>query len=257
MNADTRGPEAAIVTGDAYDAQLARRSSDRIARAAFRQLVAALAPPGASVLDFGAGTGLDAVWYAQHGFKVRAFEPDPRMCAAFATRCRPWLDCGVVTLEEGGYEEFLARSAGAGAADVITANFAPLNLVPELPRLFAHLHVRCARGGRVLASVLNPWYPGDLRYGWWWRKLLPLVLSGRFAVPGASGPILRRNLAAYGRDCQPYFALRGAFPGRAFRKSGGLPQPPPFALACFATRYLFLLFEWQDPAASHADSGLT
>jgi hypothetical protein len=54
----------AIVTGADYVKQITALESDRRARAAFHDLVLRVAPPGAALLDFGAGTGMDARFYA-------------------------------------------------------------------------------------------------------------------------------------------------------------------------------------------------
>jgi hypothetical protein len=48
--------------------------------------------------------------------------------------------------------------------------------------------------GRLLVSILNPWFVGDARYGWWWRGLPSLLRSGGYSVPGAQAPIQRRSI---------------------------------------------------------------
>jgi hypothetical protein len=55
-------------------------------------------------------------------------------------------------------------------ADLVTSNFAPLNLIDALPELFAKFHALTAPNGRVLASVLSPNFLGDLKYRWWWQN---------------------------------------------------------------------------------------
>src|SRR6202007_795880 len=76
-----------LITGAEYVAQITARASDRRARSAFQQLVLRLLPAGATLLDFGCGTGLDALFYAQHGYRVFAYDVDARMRAYFATAC--------------------------------------------------------------------------------------------------------------------------------------------------------------------------
>jgi len=45
---------------------------------------------------------------------------------------------------------------GVRGVDLITSNFAPLNLIEDLPELFEKFHALTGPGGRVLASVLSP-----------------------------------------------------------------------------------------------------
>jgi 2-polyprenyl-3-methyl-5-hydroxy-6-metoxy-1,4-benzoquinol methylase len=65
-----------IVTGAEYVEQITAGESDRRARAAFRDLVLSIAQPGATLFDFGCGTGMDARFYAERGFRVLAYDVD-------------------------------------------------------------------------------------------------------------------------------------------------------------------------------------
>ncbi len=239
-----------IVTGAEYVEQITARASDRRARAAFHDLVLELALPGATLFDFGAGTGMDARFYAERGFAVRAYDVDPAMCEHFMAHCRQLMAEGRVTLESGPYREFLARPGldGGRGVDLITANFAPLNLIENLQELFAKFHALTAPDGKVLASVLSPYFLGDLRYGWWWRNLPSLVQAGRFSVPGAQAPIVRRRLADFAAQSTPYFTLHSAYRGlpavggraaRGIEVSGGARGAWLRLTTC---RFMFLLF---------------
>src|SRR5580692_6878217 len=121
----------AIVTGEAYFRAITEKASDRRARAAFQQLVMRIARPGARLFDFGAGPGIDARLYAEHGFSVAAYDADPEMRAFFSRYCQDLMDSGLIVLEQGDYREFLTGMsiAAGGGFDLITSNFAPLNLV--------------------------------------------------------------------------------------------------------------------------------
>lgn len=234
-----------LVTGAQYVAQITARASDRRARTAFQQLVLQLLPAGATLLDFGCGTGLDALFYAQHGYRVLAYDVDARMRAYFAAECAAPLAAGCITLEEGSYEEFLVPKAQLRRVALVTANFAPLSLIGDLAQLFAALHARTLPGARLLASVLNPYFLGDLRYGWWWRNLPVLLGDGHFAVRGAQADIHRRQLRDFAAQCAPYFTLQQVFRGLASRR-GAAPRAGLYGrrvswqlLTC---RFLFLLF---------------
>ncbi len=217
--------------GAEYAAAITARESDRRARAAFRELVLRLAPPGAALLDFGAGAGLDARYFAERGFRVRAYDNDPRMCEFLARHCRDLIASGAIALETGSYADFLAGAPAPpeGPLDVVTANFAPLNLIAHLPALFARLHALTGPQASIIASVLNPFFIGDARYGWWWRNLPRLWRTGRYALPGAQGEILRRTAADFAGQCAPWFSLE-----RRHRGGG---------------RFIFLVFRRNPPAA--------
>ncbi len=219
------GDAGRIVTGEQYVEQITALESDRRARAAFQDLVSRIVSPGAMLFDFGSGTGIDARFYAQRGFAVTAYDVDPQMRDYFAAHCRDLIDADRVILEGGNYREFLARkNAGGLSADLVTSNFAPLNLIDDLPELFAKFHAITGPHGRVLASVLSPYFIGDLRYRWWWGNLPRLWRDGRYSVQGAQAPIIRRRLANFAEQSRPYFTLE-----RVFRVS--------------RCRFMFLLFE--------------
>jgi SAM-dependent methyltransferase len=242
-----------LVTGAEYVEQINALESDRRARAAFRDLVVRIAPPGATLFDFGCGTGLDARFYAERGLTVRAYDVDQAMCDFFATHCREVIAAGRVKLEEGGYQEFLTRN-GLGRADVrvdlVTSNFAPLNLIDNLRELFATFHRLTAPGGKVLASVLSPYFFGDLQYRWWWRNLPRLLRDGRYSVAGAQAPIVRRRVADFAAQSAPYFTLERALrglPGRHLQLDGGIGHRGRGASLSLSTcRFMFLLFARRD-----------
>src|ERR1700724_3014253 len=154
------------LAGAEYFRQITSLRSDRRARSAFQDLVLRIAPPGAALFDFGAGPGIDARFFAERGFLVRAYDVDPKMREFFTAYCRDLIDSGCVTLDCGDYREFLSRkTAVAGRpADLVISNFAPLNLVDDLHELFAKFHTLTGPHGPGLASVLNPSLIGAMRH---------------------------------------------------------------------------------------------
>ena len=248
---------APLVTGARYVEQITALESDRRARSAFRDRVLRIAAPGAAVFDFGSGTGMDARFYAEQGFKVVAYDVDPQMCDYFAEHCRDLIEAGRVTLDRGPYRDFLSCSEPrARDIDVVTANFAPLNLIDDLRELFAKFHALTRPGGRVLASVLNPYFVGDLKYPWWWRNSLRLWRTGHFSVPGAQAPIVRRRLADFAEQSAPYFTLERVFrglPSSSERDAAGLDvrgSAVYTGLRVSTCRFLFLLFEKRHPGTA-------
>jgi SAM-dependent methyltransferase len=224
--------------------------SDRLARSAFQDLILQIASPGTRLFDFGAGPGIDAKFYAEHGFTVQAYDVDPQMCEYFSVHCRDFIQSGQVSLDSGTYQDFLTRKTLDGErAALVTSNFAPLNLIDDLQGLFAKFDALTEPGGKVLASVLSPYYVGDMKYGWWWRNSRRLVRDGHFSVQGSQAPIVRRRLANYADQCAPYFALTRAFPGQPSYR-GGRPNGVDVSrggghawLRLTTCRFMFLLFE--------------
>jgi SAM-dependent methyltransferase len=240
-----------IVTGAEYVKQITALESDRRARAAFQNLVLKVAPPGGALFDFGSGTGMDARFYAEHGLTVAAYDIDPEMCEFFAAHCRDLIDSGRVSLDRGGYRDFLARRSAGDIQDIdlVTSNFAPLNLIADVRELFAKFHALTRPGGRVLASVLNPYFLGDLKYGWWWRNSLRLWREGHYSVPGAQAAIVRRRLADFAAQSAPYFTLKRVYRGlpvstqrgaAGIDLSGGVRYAGLRVSTC---QFMFLLFD--------------
>src|SRR5271155_5472658 len=95
--------------GAEYVRQISTQESDRRTRSAFRDLVLRIVPPRAKLFDFGAGPGIDARFFAEHGFTIDAYDVDPRMREYFADHCRDLIDSGRVTLDDSGYRQFLTR----------------------------------------------------------------------------------------------------------------------------------------------------
>jgi SAM-dependent methyltransferase len=242
---------ANIVSGAEYVQQITALESDRLARAAFQDLVFRLAPPGSALFDFGCGTGMDARVFAERGYRVAAYDVDANMCEFFAEHCRELIEAGRISLECGSYRDFLskARAVVPRRIDLVTANFAPLNLIDDLRELFAAFNALTAPTGRILASVLSPYFVGDWKYAWWWRNTLPLWRTGHFSVQGAQGAIVRRRIDNFAAQSQPYFVLKRAFrglPARGVRDAAGFDARNNLlstALRLCKCQFMFLLFE--------------
>src|SRR5581483_8930414 len=125
------------------------------------------------IFDFGAGTGIDARCYAGHGRRVVAYDVDANMCDYFRIHCRDLIESEAVSIRCCGYPEFLHTPEPEleGRMNLITSNFAPLNLIEDLGPLFARFHALTSEHGRVLVAVLSPYFIGDAKYAWWWRNL--------------------------------------------------------------------------------------
>ena len=211
-----RPPMREIHTGAGTTfAAITASESDRRARSAFQNLVLQIASPGAALFDFGTGPGIDARFYAEHGFGVAAYDVDPEMRKYFSFHCREFIQAGQIALDGGSYQDFLSSTTVGTRreADLVTSNFAPLNLIGDLRELFAKFHALTGSGGKVLASVLSPYFIGDFKYGWWWRNSLRLWRDGHYSVQGVPSKIIRRRLADFAGQSAPHFTLTHVFPG--------------------------------------------
>ena len=241
-------------TGAVYFKRITALESDRRARMAFQDLVLRIAPPGAALLDFGAGPGIDARFFAERGFSVDAYDVDPKMCEFFTSYCRDFIASGRVALDCGAYAEFLARDAlpSGRRIDLVISNFAPLNQVDDLRPLFAKFHALTVPRGKVLASVLTPYFIGDLRSRWWWQRAPRLWRDGHFPVRGVlAPPHTRRRLADFAELSAPHFRLVRAFRGLPSvwgRESRGarVGRGRCGWLPLTTSRFMFLLFERRD-----------
>lgn len=239
-------------TGAEYFKRITSLERNRRVRSAYQDLVLRIAPPGAALFDFGAGPGIDARFFAERGFTVDAYDVDPKMCEFFAVHCRDLIDSGRITLDCSDYQEFLARktSSAGRCVDLIISNFAPLNQADDLHRLFAKFHAITRPDGRLLLSVLNPFYVRDMKFRWWWRMAPRLWREGHFSVPGGQAPPhTRRRIADFAAFGAPYFKLARVYRGlpasrRQHRSGIDVNRSSRFSwLQLTACQFAILLFE--------------
>lgn len=250
-----------MVAGAQYVEEITALESDRRARAAFQELVLRTVAPGNTLFDFGAGAGIDALFFATRGYRVDAYDVDPRMREYFARHCRELIDAGRITLDCRRYAEFVsARTEGTGTrAAAVISNFAPLNLIDDLPALFARFHDLTTANGKVIASVLSPYFIEEMKGRWWWRHAGQIRRAGYVFMPGPQAPHFRRNLRNFAQLSAPYFELarvyRGLPPwlGRRARGADFAASPRLAWLRATTSRFMFLEFE--KCAAHGADSG--
>jgi len=190
---------------------------DQAVRDRFQKMALDLLPEGADVLDFGAGTGIDAKAYAASGHPTFVYEPSPAMGEYLARYCRD---------EIARKSIITVASPLACQVQAVTANFAVLNHFADHAALFEELSRVVRQGGFVLASMLNPYYLGDARYGWWRANVMNLVRSGRYAIDSESR-IHRFAPRVVARAAAPYFRLE---------------RLVPRGLGLAAHLYMFLLF---------------
>jgi SAM-dependent methyltransferase len=191
-----------VHTGEQYHKVMLASPRDRMVRDRFQKMALDLLPEGADVLDFGAGTGIDAKAYAANGHLTFVYEPSEAMRDYLVQHCR---------------DEITRKAMIAVASPLtckvkaVTANFAVLNHFADHTLLFEELSRVVHQGGFVLASMLNPYYLGDARYGWWRANVMNLVRHGHYAIASESR-IHRFSPRVVARAATPYFRLERLIP---------------------------------------------
>jgi SAM-dependent methyltransferase len=186
-------------------------------RARFQKAALNLLPKGARVLDFGAGTGIDAKVYAGAGHPTFVYEPSEAMREYLEHYCHDEIARKAIV----PVASFLSCDVQA-----VTANFAVFNHFEEHIQLFEALSNVVSQGGFVLASLLNPYYLGDARYGWWRSNVVSLLRTGHYVSPTESG-VHRFSPHVVARAAAPHFQLE---------------RLTPRGLGLAAHLYMFLLF---------------
>lgn len=155
-----------------YDAQMSLHPSDVLARQAFVDLVAQHVVSGSTLLDFGCGTGLDALEYVRRGYRVVAYDNSPGMMARLEQRCHAEIASGQIITSTGGYPSFLDAFPWSPRPNALVSNFAVLNLIRDLPPLFDTIARHLAPPGWVIVSMMNPLHWTRLRTSRWWSLAL-------------------------------------------------------------------------------------
>jgi len=153
-----------------YDAEMATRATQAV-RLRVEQMVARHAPGTGAVLDFGCGTGGDTVRLAERGHRVLAYDVSEGMLERLRERCATPIAQGRVVAVAGEMDDLYRALAAFGSVRTVLANFAVLNLLPDLSAFRELVTTRLPAVQAVILGVQNPFYLPDLRAGWWWRGM--------------------------------------------------------------------------------------
>jgi SAM-dependent methyltransferase len=115
-------------------------------------------PAGSSILDLGCGTGLDAAFLAQQGYRVTAIDWSPEMIHRAQARIAELGLQDKVDVRHLGIQELdqLPKGAFAGAY----SDLGPLNCVPDLHAAARLIADALRPGGKLVLSVIGrvcPW----------------------------------------------------------------------------------------------------
>ncbi len=207
-----------------YDRMMAAEGT-RAIRQRFLRVVRSQAEPPGPILDFGCGTGIDARWYACAGYRVLAYDRSAEMLARLRQRCAGAIRTGRVVPVEGDVAACLDAARGMAPFGCIASNFSPFNHVEDPEPLLRDLAGLLAPGGRIVLSLMNPWYWRDLRRGWWWRARLAAPRHrGRFVTGPEENRVVRHEPLRVGRRAGlRRVSLQGARSGGAWERLPGHP----------------------------------
>lgn len=189
-------------TGEQYHNFFLTSQRDLAVRDRFQKMALNLLAKEADILDFGAGTGIDAKTYAANGHRTFVYEPSESMRDHLLHYCRDEIINKTVIEVE---------SPLTCKVKAVTANFAVLNHFADHASFFEELSGVVQQSGFVLASMLNPYYLGDARYGWWRKNLVNLMRNGHYAIDSESR-IHRFAPGVVAQAAAPYFRLESLNP---------------------------------------------
>ncbi len=133
-------------------------------RRAVRSALEESLPASGRILELGGGTGEDALWLAERGFKVVLTDAAPHMVEISAQKLRPFTGSSAMVVPAEALEASalveprLAQQSFDGAF----SNFAALNCVDDLIPVARGLARLLREDGRLLLVVFGTCSPGEI-----------------------------------------------------------------------------------------------
>jgi ubiquinone/menaquinone biosynthesis C-methylase UbiE len=230
-----------------FDSRFGAWQSVAAQRRAVRRVLRAVLPPGGAVLELGGGTGEDALWLAQHGFRPLLTDASPAMVALARSKLAAFgAGAEIAAAEE--LEEFATGYHGAPFAAAFS-NFAGLNCVEDMAPVARGLARLIRPGGSALLVLFGILSPGEIlveglrgRPSQALRRLRKGPVAARLG--GQNFTVRYHRAAALKTAMQPWFRL--------VRRHGIGIFVPPSAAEPWMSRHpsLLALLEKLDRLAS-------
>jgi SAM-dependent methyltransferase len=147
------------VAGD-FDARFSPWKSVEAQRRAVRRALAEAFPPGARLIEVGAGTGGDALWLTDQGREVLMTDASPAMIAAAAAKCGTRARSAIVAAE--GFGELAEELRDEPRFDGAYSVFGALNCVGELTRFGEGIARLLRPGAPLLLVIFGTCCPGEM-----------------------------------------------------------------------------------------------
>jgi SAM-dependent methyltransferase len=160
-----------------YDAEI-DTAHNRAVRECFWRCAESVLLPSSRILDFGAGTGIDAGHFAALGHFVAAYDNSEGMLGVLRQRCAEQMKQGSVAAVGGSIDEASAVLNRLAPFDAMLSNFAVFSTIDDLEPVFAFFSRLLRKGGLVLVLIQNPWDSAQLGTRAFWKSLLASPFTG-------------------------------------------------------------------------------
>jgi ubiquinone/menaquinone biosynthesis C-methylase UbiE len=118
--------------------------------------------PGATLLDVGCGTGTEAIWLAQRGYRITAVDSSQGMLEVLCRRAAAAKVSISTRLLKARDLSCLVEEFGEASFDGAYSSFGALNTEPYIAAPLAALSRIVQPGGRLVLSVMNRWCVAEM-----------------------------------------------------------------------------------------------
>jgi len=186
-------------------------------------------PKGSSILELNAGTGVDAVFLAEQGYKVYATDISEKMISVLMSNAKAQMSNGLIKAEVSSFGEI--TQINENDFDAVVSNFGGLNCINDFSKLSGDLAAKLKPNGLFIAVVMNRICPWEIFY-----YIVTLKFGEAFRRFRKTGIMADLN----GEKVQTYYFTPGEFTAafsRNFTKvklfSLALNTPPPYLLGIY------------------------
>jgi ubiquinone/menaquinone biosynthesis C-methylase UbiE len=139
---------------------------------------------GDRILELNAGTGVDAIFLAEHGMNITATDISEEMIRTLMSNAKSTagrqMSKGLITAQVKSFDEI--KSVGESGFDAVVSNFGGLNCINHFTKLSAELAEKLKPNGLFIAVVMNRIVPWEIFY--YLLKLKPGEAFRRFGKDG-------------------------------------------------------------------------
>ncbi|HZQ44159.1 MAG TPA: class I SAM-dependent methyltransferase [Acidobacteriaceae bacterium] len=230
MTATSLGPAALAFDAIApnFDERFGACASVAAQRRAVRAILVSQFPPMGHILEIGGGTGEDALFLAERGFRVLLTDASPAMVHIARQKLSPLGSCAqIVAAEEIQHFAAERQRLGEPLLDGAFSNFAPLNCVQDIHSVAKGLGLLLKPGALAVLVLFGTCCPAEMLVEAFRGR--PRNGLRRFKRGGAPATLAKRTFEVFYhrasdlmRAFQPWFELE--------RRTGiGVAVPPSAA----------------------------
>lgn len=146
-----------------FDDRFGAWTSVAAQRRAVRATLLQQFPPNGHVLEIGGGTGEDALYLAERGYRVHLTDASPAMVAVAKEKLFPFGSCAqLIAAEEIEFFAEERRRAGEQLLDGAFSNFAPLNCVKDIHSVARGLSLLLKPGAPAMLVLFGTCCPAEM-----------------------------------------------------------------------------------------------